>query len=428
MPRLIHWQSILASAALVAASVAGPASTMVQDAQAGTTSTIPGPVVPASLFGMTIGSLGYRSGSPIAAGSLRLWDVGARWDQVETAPGTYNWTVLDRIVSNARAAGIKDIEYVMGSTPRWAAIPASATTEAHDLYGPGTASHPSHDQYYLDFLYKVAYRYRGSITSFEIWNEANLSIFYRGTPQQLATLTRGAYATLKRITPRPQLVAASITINGIYHPYFYGTYLNSLRGMLWPVDVFSAHLYPKSPYGPDYRLMYLNMVRGFLVAHGANKPIWDGEVNYGETRPGLVYQKFSGAAADAYVARTYIDSMRYGIARTYWYSWEANFLGISMSIADKPTEAATAFRTIKAWMVGKHWGGCVNLSNGANRCFLTAANGHHSSIWFVHTGHTWIRMPVGTTAVCRLPVSACTAVRAGSYQYLTIVPLLTYGA
>jgi hypothetical protein len=433
--------ALLPVAALVAGLGAGSAGTA-SASPALAARVIPGPVVPASLFGMTIGSAGSLASLPIKPGSLRLWDTGVRWDQVQ-AKGRftpYDWTLFDKVIRNAKAAGIKDIEYVMGSTPRWAAIPASSTIEKSDLYGPGTASYPANVAYYLNYLTYVATRYCGIITSFEVWNEANLKIFYRGSAANLAALTRAAYVTLKHLpltaawrakrcpTTAPLLVGASITILGVMGKGLYSSYLTALRSVSWPVDAFSAHLYPTSPYGPDYRVTFIGMVRRFLTAYGSTKPLWDGEVNYGDARAGYVYKRFSGLTADAYVARTYIDSMRYGVARTYWYSWEVPFLGINMSIAGKPTEASYAFNTIKTWMVGKHWEGCLVLTGGINRCQLLDAVGHHTSIWYATSGTRTIKIPNGTIAVCRLPTSLCTPVRAGTNLTLNFVPVLTYDA
>ena len=142
-------------------------------------------------FGLHVASIG--AGTPtISVGAVRLWDAGVRWDQIETKRGKYKWAALDRAVANAQAAGAKDIMYVLGSTPKWAASTFSST----DLYGPGTASFPKKASYYLDYAKAVAARYKGRITAYQIWNEANTRSFYNGGKYdgwiKLAGLTKQA--------------------------------------------------------------------------------------------------------------------------------------------------------------------------------------------------------------------------------------------
>ena len=44
-----------------------------------------------------------------------------------------------------------------------------------------------------------------------------------------------------------------------------------------------------------------------------------------------VKRQYTGATAATYVARTYIDSMRYGVYRVFWYGWDINVLGTDMT-------------------------------------------------------------------------------------------------
>ena len=58
-------------------------------------------------------------------GAIRIWDNGVRWDEVNTAPGVYDWTLLDQVVANAEATGAQRIMFVLGSTPSWLATDTS---------------------------------------------------------------------------------------------------------------------------------------------------------------------------------------------------------------------------------------------------------------------------------------------------------------
>ncbi len=103
---------------------------------------------------------------------------------------------MDAALAEAQATGAQEILWVHGSTPAWAAL----DPEAPGLYGPGTSSAPD-QQAYLTFLREVAQRYRGRITSYQVWNEANIKIFYRGKPDYLAELTLRAREVLDEVDP-----------------------------------------------------------------------------------------------------------------------------------------------------------------------------------------------------------------------------------
>jgi hypothetical protein len=68
-------------------------------------------------FGLHVQVIGSGPAPKIELSAVRLWDIGARWDQVESKRGKFNWWALDRAVENAEASGAKEILYVLGSTP-----------------------------------------------------------------------------------------------------------------------------------------------------------------------------------------------------------------------------------------------------------------------------------------------------------------------
>ncbi len=49
-------------------------------------------------FGLHVETLGAGVAPQIGVKAVRLWDTGARWDQIEPARGKYNWAPLDRAV------------------------------------------------------------------------------------------------------------------------------------------------------------------------------------------------------------------------------------------------------------------------------------------------------------------------------------------
>ncbi len=386
-----------------------------------------GPVVPAAQFGVTVNGIGGVAGTRTGAGSIRLWDTGTRWDQIETARGVYNWAPLDAAVTRARAAGIRDILYVMGSTPLWAASRASTAVEAGDLNAPGTASHPRNDAYYLEYLKALLARYRGRITSYEVWNESNLPMFYRGGAAQIALLTARAYAVIKaQPAPRPILTSPSWLLR--FWNVNRESQLSQLRARGWPFDVANVHAYPFAVQGPDDRVRFLVAFKARLAALGAKRAVWDTEVNFGDRRPGYAYRVYTGAAAARFVARGYIDSLRYGIARTYWYSWDSHILGIDMIDAlGRPTAGGVAFTVVRGWVGGLHWNGCVTAANKISRCALSTGTGAKRTIIYTYGPTIKTVVPPHALVACTLD-NKCRAIKPGTTFYATGNPQFIVGA
>ncbi|MDD2819283.1 MAG: hypothetical protein PHN51_10895 [Candidatus Nanopelagicales bacterium] len=116
------------------------------------------------------------------------------------------------------------------------------------------------------------------------------------------------------------------------------------------MDAFAIHTYGPSTATPALRAAYVSRARAALrKAHAAIRPLWDTEVNYGTKGPGSHYpdKDIGGTKAAIYVAHTYLDSVRLGVAHTFWYSWSArnDLLGVTMNTG---FPSSTAFQTTYA--------------------------------------------------------------------------------
>ncbi|MEZ5184671.1 MAG: glycosyl hydrolase [Candidatus Nanopelagicales bacterium] len=358
-------------------------------------------------FGMHVASLGsgVKPGQSVSA--VRLWDSGVRWDQIETKKGKYKWAALDRAVSTAQASGAREILYVLGSTPSWAASKFSSA----DLYGPGTASYPKKSKYYLRYAKAVAQRYKGRITAYQIWNEANTRSFYNGGKYngwiKLAKLTKQASKTIRGVDKQADIVAASSTViptAKFQTESFFYRYLRELKKRKAKFDAVSVHLYPVNPkQGPDARVASIGAVRQVMRRVGLNKPLWDTEVNYGDRRNAAAQVVPKPKKAATYVARTYLDSARYGIDRTFWYGWDIDVLGISLTNSDgSPTRAGTAFTNVRDWMTAGSWKGCTTKAK------VTTCKVGTSRIMFASKSKS-VKRPSGVTTVCKLTGSCSPA-------------------
>ncbi|HEX6888354.1 MAG TPA: glycosyl hydrolase, partial [Candidatus Nanopelagicales bacterium] len=312
------------------------------------------------LFGQHIAGIarGLPAGLP-SVGAVRLWDAGVSWKDLEPGPDAYNWAPLQAAVANARALGASEILYTMGNTPAWA---ASDPNSSEALYGRGTNSHPRSNADYVDFVDDMLAAVPG-ITAVQIWNEANLKDFYKGTPAQIAQLTKEVAPVIR--ARGAKVVAASTTVRPAGPVGRFGkAYGAAMRkaGAWKSVDVVTGHFYPPATKGPNERVKYIKKIKSYFKKYGAKKkPLWDTEMNFGDTRGYMrVKRQYTGDTAATYVARAYLDARRYGVQRVFWYGWDIHVLGTDMTSRGSGAVDAggQGFLSIQEWLAGQGWGGC----------------------------------------------------------------------
>jgi len=358
-------------------------------------------------FGLHIPQIANGEAPDVNYGMVRLWDSGVSWGLVERRSGVFTWSGLDRAVRAAKAQGA-EVLYVLGSTPTWAA----SSRKQGSYPNRGAASMPESLRDWRRWVTAVATRYRGSIDAYQVWNEANLQTFWQGTPKQMARLTKEAYRIINRIDPGATVVAASSTVRlANAFTRFFPSYLKELRKLRWPVDAFSFHSYGPSTATPAIREKYAERVRKELrTAKAPARPLWDTEVNYGIKGPGQGYpdRDIGGAKAARFVAQTYLDSVRLGIVRTFWYSWNQrnDLLGVTM---DSGYPGATAFEVTRNWLSDAR----VGCRSRHVRVCRVDRSGEQSRVAWTSSGKTGTLIaPYYATRMCNA-LGRCAAVVPG---------------
>ena len=359
-----------------------------------------GTVVNDSLFGMHVYNAEFGEWPTIGFGTLRLWDNRTSWANIERTQGVFDWTALDTAVATSKAKGVNDILMVLAGTPTWATDDPSPTA----LPQPGAAGMPRDIAWWDNWVTQVVTRYKGKITSYQPWNEANLATFSTGSAQDMADLTKHAYDIIKRIDPSATVVAPS-TGTRLGGPFksFYPKYLSALKAYGWPVDVWAAHTYPASLGTPVDRTALAKLWQKALKAAGAPaKPMWDTENNFGLKGPGPQNPDvdIEGTKAADWVARTYLDALRLNITRVYWYRWEPynDLWGIQMY---NGTPGAAAYQTLQKWIVGATFNGCP--TKGTNVTCNFTKGGKKFQIVYTDSGASKsIKLNASYAQVCSL--------------------------
>jgi len=373
------------------------------------------PVLP-NEFGLHVPGIANGETPQSRYGTVRLWDSGVAWGQVQQGRNKFWWNGMDAAISNANNQKVQ-IVYVLGGTPTWAASNVNQGTYPNR----GAASVPSMRDWRA-WVNAVTKRYGDSIDAYQIWNEANLTEYWAGSPRQMALLTREARKIIKRNDPTAKVISASSTVR-LQSAYkrFFPAYMKELRKMGWPVDAISVHTYPESTGTPETRVNYIKQVKADMrkARVPGSKELWDTEVNYGLAGPGPRFKKrnINPTTGAAWVAQTYLDNLLHGVDRAYWYFWFNNspILGIQMN---NGLPAATAFNTVAGWLENAYYScneGRVNVCNlGDNVNVKTVA-------WATRGTGTYT-VPQGVTTQCDA-LNQCRPAVPGSTVTIGAMPL-----
>lgn len=453
------------SLALLSACGGGSSSTSTQPppgnpinnvCNSGTFSGSPASSTPNTYFGMHIHDI--AQGTPpvpwpstislpgtsdtVQFGGLRLWDSGTGWAEMNTAAGTCDFSHMDDWVSEAQSNNA-DILYNLGRTPNWASSDPSDSSCAYadDVGGNGQCWPPTDlnsdgsgaDSIWIGWVTSVVSRYKGQIKYYEIWNEWNISLFWKGTPQQLVRMTQDARCVIEGppaaggscnsdstfpngtgldpnariITPSP--VGSQSNLNAAETNM--ATYLGAQAGGMGPasfVDVIGFHCYVSTQTVGDYPIPEqvltviddLNSILPNFPVQG--DPVFCTEGGYGQVN----LEGFTDPDLQAgFLARFYLLQASTNVSRVYWYAWDqtSTDTGALWSSTTGPTEAATAYAEVYRWITGATPSACTQNGNVWS-CVLTRSGGYQAlAVWDGDTGSSCYTSGAPTCTTFSIP-------------------------
>lgn len=204
------------------------------------------------------------------------------WAGVEQEQNRFDWSKVDRTMT-AAASRHMTVLGVINASPAWAVAPNV----------PAIRGRPAYPTQYADFCAKVAARYRGRISAYEVWNEPNGAQFFAPSPdpEGYTELLKAAYPRIKGADPDATVIGGvlgsvidqgSSTVNPV--SFVQQMYLDGAKDYL---DALSFHPYQytlKFSDGASIADSPMNQtiaIRELMIANGdASKKIWATE--YGE--------------------------------------------------------------------------------------------------------------------------------------------------
>lgn len=349
--------------------------------------------------------LGIRFPPP-GFGLLRLWDSGTTWAVLEPAPGQWQWAPLDRWMA-ARQPG-QAVMLTLGQSPTWASSDPAWLT----YNGSGAAAPPKNIADWINYVTRVATRYKGRIQFYEIWNEPNDKTFYAGTLDQLMELTRTASETIRKIDPDARIVTAPP-----YTPGYLEQYLAA--GAAGYADIIGYHVYATPPEEAARQLANVRLV--LARRNPAGKPLWDTEGGSGDgTTP--------PAKARTYMARKYLVDLAFGASHFGWYGWGPDTpyaVGtVPQSDPRELTPAAKAFFTVRGWLLGAALSGKRIDAEGSWRITLDLPGGKRGLVLWNPSGAARFTLPKAWRGGTVTDLDGQTGALSGATLDLTDAPVL----
>lgn len=376
--------------------------------------------VPPETFGVTMNSSTGTMPS-FRVGSVRLWDGGTRWAQLEPARGEFHWSTLDRLVEGAHRAGLPAL-FVFGGTPAWA-----APDGRKGAYPDGSRTAPPDDLADWDALVRaVVTRYRGRLPAYELWVNGNDGHYYSGSVRRLVEMTRRGAAIIREVDPGATVVCPSM--GRLWQPEA-GDVLRRFAelGGYDHCDAAGVKLHQRRASDPPETMSeLLTVIDRAMHRAGVHPPLWSTGTTYQYAIEGALDPR---RAVD-YLARFYLMGVygsNIGLRNMYFYAWGNSHLPIVLQPeGGRPTAAALALERLQGWLDGARTRSCgqARTSGSARvwRCRFTLPGGPADIVW-TETGTAAVTAEAGALSLHRLDGTAV-AVRAGAAVRVTGSPVL----
>ena len=343
--------------------------------------------LPPSFFGLSISQINASHFPTVPFGGVRLWDTNTSWAQVEISPGTYSWSELDTWVRSVSSHG-KDAMYTFGRVPTWGSMrPGEACP--YLVEDPGCAAPPadvdSGDNMWKAFVTALVKHSLSApelhIAYYEMWNEPDLKRNWTGTPAQLVTMAKDAYAIIHALDPKAKLVGPGASTANQYGVHYLPDYYAAGGANAQDIVGLHAYLYDGSSFAtsPAGITTSISQLKALMAKYNiSSKPIWFTEGNWNGDGGGTL----TDAQKAAYLAQEYMLMWSTGaVARYYWYAWDAR-VGNLWTPTTGLNQAGAAFDLLADWLIGSTHSAnpCSVSSDGTWTCSLTLSSKYPGKI------------------------------------------------
>jgi hypothetical protein len=260
---------------------------LAQSARAGSVSVLP-PVTEADgrlgmcdvLAGSSKAGTSWAAMAYNAGARVNRWEF--RWDRLEKKRGVWNFSADDPVVASDTANKLSTLGILIG-TPGWAAAPGK---RAGNGVPAGLYLDPSDPRnLWAEYVRGTVRHYAGQVSTWEVWNEPDLSFFWSGNAHDYFRLLKVADLVIASVDPYAQVSAAGMVAPDLR---FLTRVLQVARADPgWQANGGYFDIAAWHAYGPA-RLLYDNVirVRALLNDYGyVDTPIWITEDGFPSSNP-----------------------------------------------------------------------------------------------------------------------------------------------
>ena len=253
----------------------------------------------------------------LAAIGVKNARVQTGWWKCEKEKGVYDWTWLDGIVDNLTSRGI-DV---------WFNVGFGNKLYMADTYGEASVGFvpihygPECETAWKNFCRALAEHYRGRVSRFEIWNEANGRGFWRPHDPNATEYGRLLSITADAIREGQPDARCGGCVAGFPKPYLMEI---KRQGALAKLDFFSMH--PYDPHPEQYWSAYVEWARAFFRGagrDGSDIEIWQGESGFASWTPSPYWQprfiRESERAQAVWLLRRYMLDLSLGLPLSSYF-------------------------------------------------------------------------------------------------------------
>ncbi len=373
-------------------------------------------------------------------GSQRLWASAVSWAQINTASGSYDWSLLDQWLSQAQSHGV-DILYTLARTPTWASqFPTDTTCST----GPGQCDPPTEvdangngsDATWIAWVTAIAQHSAANksagltgISFYEIWNEWNTQTYWNpknattaqlvrmeqdarcvveGAPSGLSCSVNGSVfpsgtgldPTAKIVTPSPVGAAANNMLGEVAASLtdYFSTSVGGYKGGQF-AEVIGFHGYVgtgttgtsngtnalpcPAPENVNTVVADMNLtLNQFPVSSNASgnmKPLFNTEGGWSEAP----VEGFTDPQRQAaFLPRYLMLQQSNNIGRVYWFAWDSKTdSSLYNDNTATATPASTAFLQVNAWTAGATVSKACSASGTVWTCGFTRPGYTATAVW-----------------------------------------------
>jgi len=236
----------------------------------------------------------------LAAGGFHWIRMDLHWSATEPQPGKYDFSAYDRLIKALDAHKLRPVFILCYQNRHYSSERAVRTEEARQAYAKWATAAVAH--------------FQGRGILWEIWNEPNISGFWKPQPnsQEYTAMALAACKAVRAAHPRECLIGpATSRVDLQFLEDCFRT------GLLEYWDAVSVHPYRQS--GPESAAGEYAQLRQLIAKYAPanrNIPILSAEWGYS-----AAWHKFDAERQGKMLPRELLTNLSNGIPLSIWYDW-----------------------------------------------------------------------------------------------------------